>query len=266
MTKIGLFGAAGHMGRILIKAINESDKCTLAGGCERPGSPELSKDLGTLAGIAPLGLEVTDDVGTVCSESDVIVDYSAASATMSLIPKAVEKQTPLMVATTGFTESQHTKLVEAGQSLPIILGANMSESVIAMYKLIKTAARMLNDEFDIEIFDFHPWNKIDAPSGTALELGEYAAAGRGVKLSEVMVHARDGETESPERGKIGFASLRGGDVVCENTVFFAGPGQRLEITSRVTDQKAFAGLTLDAAVWISSQPPGFYSMDDMLRK
>ncbi len=253
------------MGKILIKAINESDKCTLAGGCERPGSPELGKDLGSLAGIAPLGLEVTDDIGTICSESDVIVDYSVASATMSLIPKAVEKQTPIMVATTGFTESQRTKLVEAGQSLPIILGANMSDSVIAMYELVKTAARMLNDEFDIEIFDFHPWNKIDAPSGTALELGEYAAAGRGVKLSEVIAHARDGETESPGRGKIGFASLRGGDVVCENTVFFAGSGQRLEITSRVTDQKAFAGLTLDAAVWISSQSSGFYSMDDMLQ-
>jgi len=266
MTKIGLFGAAGHMGRILIKAVHESDKCTLAGGCERPGSPDLGKDLGTLAGLMPLGIEVTDDVGAVCDESDVLVDYSAASATMSLIPTAIEKQTPLMVATTGFTESQHTKVVEAGQFLPIILGANMSVSVMVMYELIKKAAGMLNDEFDIEIFDFHPWNKIDAPSGTALELGEYAAAGRGVKLSDVMLHARDGETGKPERGKIGFASLRGGDEVCENTVFFAGSGQRLEITSRVTDQKAFAGATLDAAVWISSQPPGFYSMDDMLRK
>jgi len=266
MTKIGLFGAAGHMGKILIKAIHESDKCTLAGGCERPGSPELGKDLGTLAGLVPLGIEVTDDVGALCEESDVVVDYSAASATMSLIPTALEKQTPLMVATTGFTESQHTKLVEAGQFLPIILGANMSASVMVMYELIKTAAGMLNDEFDIEIFDFHPWNKIDAPSGTALELGEYAAAGRGVKLSDVMLRARDGETGKPERGKIGFASLRGGDVVCENTVFFAGSGQRLEITSRVTDQKAFAPATLDGAVWISNQPPGFYSMDDMLHK
>jgi 4-hydroxy-tetrahydrodipicolinate reductase len=266
MTKIGLFGAAGHMGRILIKAIHESDKCTLAGGCEKSGSPELGKDLGTLAGLIPLGIEVTGDIGALCEESDVVIDYSAASATMSLIPTAVEKQTPLMVATTGFTESQQTKLVEAGQFLPIILGANMSESVMAMYKLIKTAAGMLNDDFDIEIFDFHPWNKIDAPSGTALELGEYAAAGRGVKLSDVMLRARDGETEKPDRGKIGFASLRGGDVVCENTVFFAGSGQRLEITSRVTDQKAFAPATLDAAVWISNQPPGFYSMDDMLQK
>lgn len=266
MTKIGLFGAAGHMGKILIKAIHENDKCTLAAGCERPGSPELGKDLGTLAGLTPLGIEVTDDVAAVCEQSDVIVDYSAASATVSLLPTAVEKKTPLMVATTGFTESQRSKLVEAGQHLPIILGANMSVSVMAMYELIKTAAGMLDDEFDIEIFDFHPWNKIDAPSGTALELGEYAAAGRGVKLSDVMIHARDGETEKPERGKIGFASLRGGDVVCENTVFFAGPGQRLEITSRVTDQKAFAPATLAAAVWISSQPPGFYSMDDMLQK
>ena len=266
MTKIGLFGAAGHMGKILIKAIHESDKCTLAGGCERPGSSDLGKDLGTPAGLLPIGIEVTDDVGAVCEESDVVIDYSAASATMSLIPTAVEKQTPLMVATTGFTQSQHTKLVEAGQFLPIILGANMSVSVMVMYELIRTAAEMLNDEFDIEIFDLHPWNKIDAPSGTALELGEYAAAGRGVKLSDVMIRARDGETEKPERGKIGFASLRGGDVVCENTVFFAGSGQRLEITSRVTDQKAFAPTTLDAAVWISSQPAGFYSMNDMLQK
>ena len=182
MTKIGLFGAAGNLGRTLIKAIHESDKCTLAGGCERSESPELGKDLGALAGLAPLGLEVTDDIVAVCKESDVVVDYSAASATMSLIPTAIEKQTPLMVATTGFTESQHTKLVEAGQSLPIILGANMSVSVMAMYELIKNAARMLNDEFDIEIFDFHPRVKIDSPSGTALELAEYAAAGRGVEF------------------------------------------------------------------------------------
>ncbi len=223
MTKIGLFGAAGRMGRILIKAIHESDKCTLSGGCVKPGSPELGKDLGTLAGLLPLGIEVTDDIGALCQESDVVIDYSAASATMSLIPTAIEKKTPLMIATTGFTESQQTKLVEAGQFVPIILGANMSVSVMAMYELIKTAASMLNDEFDIEIFDFHPWNKIDAPSGTALELGEHAAAGRGVKLSDVMLRARDGKTEKPERGKIGFASLRGGDVVCENTVFFAAP-------------------------------------------
>ena len=254
------------MGRTLIKAIHESDKCTLAGGCERSASPELGKDLGTLAGLPPLGLKVTDDVPGVCKASDVIVDYSAASGTMSLIPTAIEHQTPLMVATTGFSESQQATLVDAGQSLPIILGANMSVSVMAMYELIKNAARMLNDEFDIEIFDFHPRVKIDSPSGTALELAEYAAAGRGVKLSDVMVNARSGETGERERGKIGFASLRGGEVVCENTVFFAGPGQRLEITSRVTDNKAFAGATLDAAVWISSQPNGFYSMDDMLRK
>jgi 4-hydroxy-tetrahydrodipicolinate reductase len=266
MTKIGLFGAAGHMGRTLIKAITESDQCTLAGGCESSESPKIGEDLGTLAGLPELGLEVTDDAGALCEKADVIVDFSAASATMSLLPIVTEKQTPLMVGTTGFTESQRTKLIEAGQSLPIILGANMSISVIVMYELIRTAARMLSDEFDIEIFDFHPWDKIDSPSGTALELGEYAAAGRGVKLSDVMVSARNGETGRRERGRIGFASLRGGEVVCENTVFFAGPGQRLEITSRVTDYKAFAGATLDAAMWISSQPPGFYSMDDILRK
>ena len=136
---------------------------------------------------------------------------------------------------------------------------------MAMYELVRTAARLLNDEFDIEIFDFHPWDKIDAPSGTALELAQYAAEGRGVDLSDVTVTARHGETGKRRRGSIGFSSARGGDVPGENTVFFAGPGQRLEITSRVTDHTAFAAVTLDAAIWIARQRPGIYSMDDMLR-
>ena len=265
MTRIGLHGAAGHMGTTLIKAITDSNVCTLGGGCERSDSRKIGEDLGTLAGLPSLGLQLTDDAGALCSGVDVIVDYSAASATMSLLPVAISQQTPVLIGTTGFSEAQHAKLVEVGKSLPVILVANMAISVIAMYELVRTAARLLGNEFDIEIFDFHPWDKIDSPSGTALELGEYAAEGRGVALSDVMVTARHGETPRRKRGGIGFASGRGGDVVCENSVFFAGPGQRLEIISRVTDYKAFAGATLDAAVWIASQPPGFYGMDDMLR-
>ena len=249
----------------MVRAISESTVCELAGGCERADSPKIGEDLGTLAGLPPLGLRVTDDVVALCDASDVIVDYSAASATMSLLPVAIERQTPVLVCTTGFSEPQRAALVDAGRSLPVMVGANMSISVIAMYQLVKSAARMLGDDFDIEIFDFHPWDKIDLPSGTALELAEYAAEGRGVALSDVMVTARHGETAKPKRGRIGFSSARGGEVTCENSVFFAGPGQRLEIISRVTDYKAFAGATLDAAVWIASQRPGLYSMDDMLR-
>ena len=185
-TRIGLFGAAGHMGITLIRAISESDFCTVAGGCERTGSPHLGEDLGTLAGLRPLGLAVTDDIGALCEAADVVVDYSAASATMSLVAVAVARRTPVLVCTTGFTESQRASLVEAGQVVPILVGANMSRSVIVMYQLVKTAARLLGDEFDIEIFDFHPWDKIDAPSGTALELAEHAAEGRGVALEDVM--------------------------------------------------------------------------------
>jgi 4-hydroxy-tetrahydrodipicolinate reductase len=282
MTKIGLHGAAGHMGTTLIRAISESSVCEVAGGCERPDSPKIGEDLGALVGLPPLGLEVTADVAAVCDAADVIVDYSAASATMSLLPVAIERQTPVLICTTGFSEQQHAALVDAGRSLPVMVGANMSISVIAMYELVKTAARLLGDEFDIEIFDFHPWDKIDSPSGieifdfhpwdkidspsgTALELAEYAAEGRGVALSDVMVTARHGETAKRKRGSIGFSSARGGDVPGENSVFFAGPGQRLEIISRVTDHKAFAGATLDAAVWIATKGPGFYGMDDMLR-
>jgi 4-hydroxy-tetrahydrodipicolinate reductase len=253
------------MGKTMIRAISESPLCTLAGGCERANSPKIGEDLGTLAGLPPLGIRLTDDVAALCDESDVIVDYSAASATVSLLPIAIDRRTPVLVCTTGFSASQNAALTDAGRSIAIMVGANMSVSVMAMYELVKAAALMLGEEFDIEIFDFHPWDKIDSPSGTALELAEYAAEGRGVALSDVIVTARHGETVRPERGRIGFSSARGGEVTCENTVFFAGPGQRLEIISRVTDYRAFAGGTLDAAVWIAGRSPGFYCMDDMRR-
>ena len=253
------------MGITMAKAIYESDSCELSGGCERTGSQKIGQDIGTLAGLPLLGIEVTDDAGKLCDVSDVIVDYSAAAATVALLPTALERNTPVLICTTGFNEEQTAKIKDAGRSIPILIGANMSVSVIAMYQLVRIAAQMLGEEFDIEIFDFHPWDKLDAPSGTAIELAEYAAEGRGVQLSEVMIPARHGDTFNPKRGRIGFSSARGGYVNCENSVFFAGPGQRLEIISRVTDYSAFAGATLDGAIWIAGQKPGFYSMDDMLQ-
>lgn len=265
MTKVGLYGVAGHMGVTIARAISESGVCELSGGCEKTGSPSIGQDIGTLAGLSPFGIGVTDDAGGLCEVSDVIVDYSAATGTMALLPVAVERKTPVLICTTGFSEDQTAAIRGAGQSIPVLMGANMSVSVIAMYQLVKLAAQMLGEEFDIEIFDFHPWDKLDAPSGTAIELAEYAAEGRGVALADVMVPARFGDTANPKRGRIGFSSARGGFVNCENTVFFAGPGQRLEIVSRVTDYSAFAGATLDGAVWIAGQEPGFYSMDDMLK-
>ncbi|MFG6082692.1 4-hydroxy-tetrahydrodipicolinate reductase [Paracoccus litorisediminis] len=265
MTRIGLYGVAGHMGRTLIGEINASESCTISGGCDRPGSPDLGRDIGMLGGLPALGIAVTDDAGAVCDVSDVIVDYSSAAATMALLPVAIAHRTPVLVCTTGFDADQKAALADAGRSIPILVGANMSASVIAMYELVKTAARLLGDDFDIEIFDFHPWDKIDAPSGTALELAEYAAEGRGAELSDLTVFARHGETGRRKRGSIGFSSARGGEVVCENTVFFAGAGQRLEIISRVTDYRAFAATTLRAAEWIAQQGPGYYSMDQMLR-
>jgi len=264
MTRIGLYGAAGHLGTMLIKAISESGTCSVSGGCDRAESPKIGQDLGTLGGLPPLGIALTSDAAAVCDASDVIVDYSAASATMALLPVAVERKTPVLVCTTGFDAEQQAALEEAGRSIPILVGANMSKSVVAMYELIRTAARLLGEEFDIEIFDFHPWDKIDAPSGTALELAEYAAEGRGAALSDLIVTARHGETGRRRRGSIGFSSARGGETVCENTVFFAGAGQRLEITSRVTDHKAYAEMTMEAAAWIASRPVGYYSMEQML--
>ncbi len=265
MVRIGLHGVAGQMGVMLVRAITQSNQCTLAAGCDRASSPKIGEDIGTLAGMPALGLRVTDDIDALCPLVDVIVDYSAASATMRLLPAAVRHGTPVLVGTTGFDDQQQAGVKEAGTRIPVMLAANMSVSVIAMYELVRLASRLLGDEFDVEIFDFHPRTKIDSPSGTAIELGEYAAQGRGSTLSDLVVTARHGETGPRQKGTIGFSSARGGDVVCENTVFFAGSGQRLEITSRVTDYTAFAATTLDAAVWIARQPPGFYTMDDMLR-
>lgn len=263
MVGIGLYGAAGNMGKTMIRAICDSGNCRLSGGCDRRDSPSIGQDLGILGGLPPLGLKLTDDAAALCEVSDVIVDYSAASATMALLPTVIEKRTPLLVCTTGFDATQHAALVAAGSSVPVLIAANMSRSVLAMYDLVRMAARLLGDDFDIEIFDFHPWDKIDAPSGTALELAEVAAEGRGADLRDLIVTARHGETGRRRRGSIGFSSARGGEVVCENSVFFAGAGQRLEIISRVTDFKAFAAMTLDAAIWISGQGPGFYTMDQM---
>jgi 4-hydroxy-tetrahydrodipicolinate reductase len=265
MTRIGLFGAAGHMGKVLIRAVLENSHLVLAAGCDRPGSKDIGTDLGTLAGMPANGVALTSYPGELCRVSDVVVDYSAAAATMILLPVALETKTPLLVCTTGFSEAQHTALTEAGRTIPIMVGANMARSVVAMYELVRTAARLLGDEFDIEIFDFHPANKIDAPSGTALELAAFAAEGRGVALADAIVTARHGETETRRRGSIGFSSARGGDEPCENTVFFAGDGQRLEITSRVTDQSAFAPATLQAAAWLAGRQPGFYELEDMLQ-
>jgi 4-hydroxy-tetrahydrodipicolinate reductase len=265
MTRIGLYGAAGNMGRTLVRAIAESADCTLAAGCDRPGHPALGQDLGTLGGVAPLGLPLTDDTGALCDAAQVVVDYSSAAATMSLLPVAVARGTPLLVCTTGLDPAGKAALDDAGGRIPLLVGANMSVSVLAMYELVKAAARLLGEDFDIEIFDFHPHDKIDAPSGTALELAELMAEARGARLADLIVTARHGETGRRRRGSIGFSSARGGEVTCENSVLFAGAGQRLEIISRVTDFRAFAPVTLRAAAWLARQPPGFYQMDDMLR-
>jgi 4-hydroxy-tetrahydrodipicolinate reductase len=265
MTRIGLYGAAGNMGRTLIRAIAESPACALAAGCDRPGHPALGQDLGSLGGVPPLGVALTDDTGALCSASEVVVDYSSATASMRLLPVAVERGTPLLVCTTGFGAADTAALAEAGRRIPLLIGANMSVSVLAMYELVKLAARLLGEQFDIEIFDFHPHDKIDAPSGTALELAGLMAEARGSSLADLMVTARHGETGRRRRGSIGFSSARGGEVTCENSVFFAGAGQRLEIISRVTDFRAFAPVTLRAATWLAGQPPGFYQMEDMLR-
>lgn len=264
MVGIGLYGAAGHMGLTLVRAIAGTEGVTLAAGCDRANSPSLGRDLGTLAGISPTGVTMTGDAALLCDAADVVIDYSAASATLALLPVAIARATPLLVCTTGFDAAARATLAEAGRHIPIMVGANMSASVIAMYELVRTAARRLGEEFDIEIFDFHPWDKIDAPSGTAIELAEYAAQGRGTTLAEVMVEARSGETGKRRRGAIGFSSARGGDVPGENSVFFAGPGQRLEIISRVTSHMAFAGTTLAAARWLAGRAPGFHTLADMM--
>ncbi|MBC6441020.1 MAG: 4-hydroxy-tetrahydrodipicolinate reductase [Rhodospirillales bacterium] len=263
-VRIGICGAAGRMGRMLARTAFVREGAIVAAGSEQPGSDSLGKDLGVLAGLKPLEVAIGDDRSALFAASDVVVDFTAPVSTLANAREAAATRKGLVVGTTGLSADDKAALATCAASAPIVFAANMSLCVNLLLSVTRKVAATLDDEFDIEIVEMHHRHKVDAPSGTALALAEAVAEGRGVVLDDVADRGRDGITGARERGAIGMAALRGGDVVGEHMVVFAADGERIEIGHRATDRGIFARGAITAALWLHGRDPGFYDMQDVL--
>jgi 4-hydroxy-tetrahydrodipicolinate reductase len=257
-------GAGGRMGRTLIRAIAETKGATLAGALEPKGSPFAGRDSGELAGLGPNGIAISGDAASAIGEADAVVDFTIPKATVELAALAAAAGCAHVIGTTGLSPDDEAVVRSAAARSVIVQSGNMSLGVNLLAALVKRVAKTLGDDYDIEIVEMHHNKKIDAPSGTALLLGRAAADGRGVDLASHQVMARQGNTGARKAGDIGFASLRGGTVVGEHTVIFAGPAERIELAHKAEDRMIFARGAVAAALWTRGRKPGLYSMMDVL--
>lgn len=262
--RIGVVGCGGRMGRMLIAEAQAAGGFRVVAGSEAAGSPLLGQDLGELAGVGKLGVAVGADAGTVFKAADVILDFTVPAASVAHAKLAAETGRALVLGTTGLNAAQSAAVHEAAKRAPIMWAANYSLGVNLLLSLVEQAARALGDDYDIEILEMHHRHKVDAPSGTALVLGEAAARGRGIELGSRSERVRDGHPGARKSGNIGFAVLRGGDVAGEHSVIFAAPGERLEIGHRAGTRAIFARGAIRAARWVAGKPAGLYDMNDVL--
>ena len=261
---IVITGASGRMGQMLIAEVLASKSMRLIGALERPGHQWIGKDLGEAMGGHSLGITVTDDTLEAMAEAQALIDFTSPAATVANAAIAAQARAVHVIGTTGLTDEDIAKLDAAARHATIIRAGNMSLGVNLLVQLTRKIAQALDEDFDIEIIEAHHHHKVDAPSGTALMLGEAAAEGRGVLLAEVSDRGRDGITGAREYGHIGFAAIRGGDVVGEHDVIFAAPGERIVLRHLATDRKIFARGALKAAIWGQGRGPGAFDMLDVL--
>jgi 4-hydroxy-tetrahydrodipicolinate reductase len=262
--RIIVAGAGGRMGRTLIKAIASNKGFALAGALEDARSPLIGQDAGALAGLGDNGVKLLGDAGPLLDKADAIVDFTVPAATVAFTALAAKAGKVHIIGTTGSSAADEAKIKDAAKTAVIVKSGNMSLGVNLLAALTNRVAKTLDNSFDIEILEMHHNQKVDAPSGTALLLGRAAAEGRGVDLDDHSIRVRDGHTGARKPGDIGFATLRGGSVVGEHTVMFAGPAERLELTHKAEDRMIFARGALHAAAWARGQKPGLYSMMDVL--
>ncbi|MCB1435068.1 MAG: 4-hydroxy-tetrahydrodipicolinate reductase [Alphaproteobacteria bacterium] len=262
--RLAIAGAAGRMGRVLTRIVNDTPGAEVAGGIEPKGSAFAGADMGELAGIGTLDVAITDDPLPLFTHIDGLIDFTVPAATEALVELSAQARIVHVIGTTGIGEAGEAKIKSASRHARIIKSGNMSLGVNLLAVMVKKVAAALGEEFDIEVLEMHHRHKIDAPSGTALLLGQAAADGRGIDLKQRSVRSRDGHTGARPEGDIGFATLRGGSVVGEHTVMFAGPAERVELTHKAESRDIFARGAVRAALWGKDQKPGLYAMTDVL--
>lgn len=268
MNKISISvpGGNGRMGKCILQLILESEKFQIANATCLPDQDEVGIDIGTLVGKGKISKQLITDAMSLFINSNVLIDFTVPEATMFHAKKCYENNIPIVIGTTGLNEIQEKELLVFSKKIPIVYSANFSIGITLLSSLVQEATSSLGSEWDIEILEMHHKNKIDAPSGTALMLGKSAAKARGQKLSNVKSVSRDGIVGARDSNEIGFAVLRGGDVVGEHKVLFSNVGERLELVHKATDRSIFAAGALRASFWASTAPPGLYSLLDVLKK
>ena len=263
-TRVGVAGVGGRMGGMLVRQTLETPGAVLAAGSVRPGSADEGRDVGEICALGALGVAATGDPAALFAASDAVIDFTLPGAVAAHAAAAGAAGTPWIVGTTGLDAAGEAALERAARTAPVVFAPNMSLGVNLLFALVEQVARALDESFDIEIVEMHHNRKIDAPSGTALGLGRAAARGRGVDFAEAAVLSREGHTGAREPGRIGFAALRGGDVVGDHSVVFAGPGERVEIAHRAAGRHIYAAGAVRAARWATGRAPGLYDMADVL--
>lgn len=264
MTRIAVVGASGRMGLCLIKAAAFADEAELAVAVSRPESLSIGKDAGELAGMSPLAVKVVDDLASAVDRFDVLIDFTRPEPSLEFVEICRQAGKSIVIGTTGFTDEQKQRITEASEQVPIVMAPNMSIGVNLSLKLLEMAAKIMGDYTDIEIVEAHHRHKIDAPSGTALRMGEVIASTLGRDLKDCAIYGREGVIGERERKTIGFSTIRAGDIVGEHTVMFADEGERIEITHKASSRMTFATGAVRAAIWLKDKPNGLYDMQDVL--
>jgi len=264
MTRIAVAGAAGRMGKNLIEAIQLFEGVELGAAVERPGSTMTGIDAGELAGVGNLGVRIGDSLEAVIGDFDILIDFTLPEVTAANVRVCREAGKKMVIGTTGLDEAQKGQLQEVANDIAIVFAPNMSVGVNLCLKLLQMAAQVLGDDVDIEVIEAHHRHKIDAPSGTALAMGEVVAEALGRNLKECAVYGREGRTGERDRKTIGFETIRAGDIVGDHTVMFAGIGERVEITHKASSRMTFAKGAVRAAAWLADKDNGLFDMQDVL--
>ena len=261
--RIAIAGASGRMGHMLVEAVTGASDLVLAGALDVPGSPAIGQDAASFLG-KKSGVAVSADVDAVLSQADVLIDFTRPEGTLAHLAACERHGVKAVVGTTGFTDEQKTRIAEHARKIAIVMAPNMSVGVNVVLKLLETAARALSQGYDIEVIEAHHRHKVDAPSGTALAMGEAVANALGRDLKECAIYGREGVTGERDPSTIGFATIRGGDIVGDHTVLFAGTGERIEITHKSSSRATYAQGSLRAARFLAAKASGLYGMDQVL--